>query len=205
MQKTPNLGLVKPSQEDHYNIDDFNTNADILDESVTVHNNSANPHHGSEPTITVLAANRGGTGNTSLQATRNAMGLGNTTGVLPAANGGTGHTSLQATRNAMGLGNTTGVLPAANGGTGRTTGAAPIPTAAGVGHWVRIQTNWVQAAVLPAGGTWAWFIFNNRRQSALGPTMGAIPSVYAGVSAGGTVLHHAVADIWTGGFAWRLT
>ena len=32
MQKTPNLGLIKPSQEDHYNIDDFNANADIVDE-----------------------------------------------------------------------------------------------------------------------------------------------------------------------------
>ena len=64
-----------------------------------------------------LAPGNGGTGQTSLQATRNAMGLGNTTGVLPAANGGTGQSSLQATRNAMGLGNTTGVLPVANGGT----------------------------------------------------------------------------------------
>lgn len=42
------------------------------------------------------------------------------TGTLPAANGGTGQTSLQATRNAMGLGNTTGALPVANGGTGQT-------------------------------------------------------------------------------------
>lgn len=40
------------------------------------------------------------------------------TGTLGAANGGTGYTSLQATRNAMGLGNTTGALPVANGGTG---------------------------------------------------------------------------------------
>lgn len=39
-------------------------------------------------------------------------------GTLPAAQGGTGNTSLQATRNAMGLGNTTGALPVANGGTG---------------------------------------------------------------------------------------
>lgn len=70
-------------------------------------------------TGTLPAAN-GGTGQTSLQATRNAMGLGNTTGALPAANGGTGQTSLQATRNAMGLGNTTGALPVANGGTGAT-------------------------------------------------------------------------------------
>ena len=40
------------------------------------------------------------------------------TGTLGPGNGGTGQTSLQATRNAMGLGNTTGVLPVANGGTG---------------------------------------------------------------------------------------
>ncbi len=60
----------------------------------------------------------GGTGQTTLQAARNAMGLGNTTGALPVANGGTGQTSLQAARNAMGLGNTTEELPVANGGTG---------------------------------------------------------------------------------------
>lgn len=39
-------------------------------------------------------------------------------GTLPVANGGTGQTTLQALRNAMGLGDTTGVLPVANGGTG---------------------------------------------------------------------------------------
>lgn len=63
----------------------------------------------------------GGTGQTTLQATRNAMGLGDTTGALPVANGGTGQTSLQATRNAMGLGDTTGALPVGNGGTGAST------------------------------------------------------------------------------------
>lgn len=46
------------------------------------------------------------------------------TGILGAAHGGTGYTSLQATRNAMGLGNTVGALPVANGGTGATTAAA---------------------------------------------------------------------------------
>ena len=59
-------------------------------------------------------------------------------GTLPADMGGTGNTSLQATRNSMGLGNTTGALPIANGGTGATTaenalgmlGAAPV----GHGH-----------------------------------------------------------------------
>ena len=40
------------------------------------------------------------------------------TGTLPVGNGGTGQTSLQALRNAMGLGDTTGVMPIANGGTG---------------------------------------------------------------------------------------
>lgn len=44
-----------------------------------------------------------------------------TSGTLSVARGGTGHTTLQATRNAMGLGNTSGALPIANGGTGETT------------------------------------------------------------------------------------
>ncbi|QDH92397.1 hypothetical protein SEA_CELAENA_18 [Microbacterium phage Celaena] len=43
------------------------------------------------------------------------------TGTLPVGNGGTGQTTLAAARNAMGLGNTTGALPVANGGTGATT------------------------------------------------------------------------------------
>ena len=34
MQKTPKLGLIKPTQEDHYNIDDFNANADIVDSGI---------------------------------------------------------------------------------------------------------------------------------------------------------------------------
>ena len=37
------------------------------------------------------------------------------------ANGGTGQTTVAAARNALGLGNTAGALPAANGGTGMTT------------------------------------------------------------------------------------
>lgn len=35
MRTTPNLGLRKPDQEDFYNVDDFNTNADILDAEIT--------------------------------------------------------------------------------------------------------------------------------------------------------------------------
>ena len=49
---------------------------------------------GAEPAFSVLPQSKGGTGQTSLQAARNAMGLGNTLGVLPVANGGTGQSSL---------------------------------------------------------------------------------------------------------------
>ena len=50
-----------------------------------------------------LSASNGGTGQSSLQAARNAMGLGNTTGALPVANGGTGATSASAARANLGL------------------------------------------------------------------------------------------------------
>lgn len=49
---------------------------------------------GAEPAFSVLPVSKGGTGQTTLAAARNAMGLGNTTGALPVANGGTGQTSL---------------------------------------------------------------------------------------------------------------
>ena len=52
-------------------------------------------------------------------------------GTLPASMGGTGQNSLQATRSAMGLGNTSGALPVENGGTGSNT-AASARTALGV-------------------------------------------------------------------------
>ena len=39
---------------------------------------------------------------------------------MPIANGGTGQTTVAAARNALGLGNTSGALPIANGGTGAT-------------------------------------------------------------------------------------
>lgn len=54
-----------------------------------------------------------------------------TSGTLPATRGGTGYTTLQATRNAMGLGNTTGAVPVANGGTGATTAAAALTALGG--------------------------------------------------------------------------
>ena len=62
------------------------------------------------------------------------------TGTLPAARGGTGQTSLQATRNAMGLGNTTGVLPIANGGTG-TSSSDPVIASGTSGNWHYVKFN----------------------------------------------------------------
>lgn len=52
---------------------------------------------------TALGVSSGGTGQTSLQATRNAMGLGNTTGELPIANGGTGSTGVSKTTTASSI------------------------------------------------------------------------------------------------------
>lgn len=71
-----------------------------------------------------VAIQNGGTGATTVEAARNALGLGNTSGALPIENGGTGATTAAAARNALGLGNTTGALPIANGGTGATTASA---------------------------------------------------------------------------------
>ena len=62
------------------------------------------------------------------------------TGTLPVARGGTGQTSLQATRNAMGLGNTTGVLPIANGGTG-TNSSDPVIASGTSGNWHYVKFN----------------------------------------------------------------
>lgn len=80
-------------------------------------------YHGETQLDGTVPISRGGTGQTSVKAARNALGLGNTKGALPIANGGTGQTSVEAARNALGLGNTKGALPVANGGTGATDAA----------------------------------------------------------------------------------
>lgn len=72
---------------------------------------------------TVAPIEKGGTGQTTIAAARNAFGLGNTEGAVPIANGGTGQTTVAAARNALGLGDTSGAVPVANGGTGATTAA----------------------------------------------------------------------------------
>jgi len=71
----------------------------------------------------VIPIESGGTGQTTVAAARNALGLGNTSGAVPIANGGTGQTTVAAARNALGLGNTNGAVPVANGGTGASNAA----------------------------------------------------------------------------------
>lgn len=69
-----------------------------------------------------LPITQGGTGVTTYNALRAALGLGeSTTGVVPVLSGGTGVTSYASLRNALGLGETTGALPVAQGGTNATT------------------------------------------------------------------------------------
>lgn len=90
-------------------------------------------HSAGDVTSGTLPVARGGTGQTTVAAVRNAFGLGNTTGAVPVANGGTGQTTVAAMRNAFGLGNTAGAVPVANGGTGQTTVAA-MRNAFGLGN-----------------------------------------------------------------------
>lgn len=63
---------------------------------------AAHTHSAEDITDGTLAVARGGTGQASLQALRNAAGLGNTTGALPVANGGTGATGAAAARTNIG-------------------------------------------------------------------------------------------------------
>lgn len=93
---------------------------------------------------TVSIAN-GGTGATTVEGARNALGLGNTSGALPIANGGTGATTVEGARNALGLGNTSGAVPIANGGTGATSASAALSNlgaASRASYTTTITTDW---------------------------------------------------------------
>ena len=103
---------------------------------------------------------------------------------LPVANGGTGQTSLQAARNAMGLGNTTGALPVANGGTGAGNAASArtnlglndyITSAGTSGNWNYIKyasglkicvlkptEATIQSMATLAGGLYFGYIFGSK-------------------------------------------
>lgn len=72
-------------------------------------------------------------------------------GILAVARGGTGQSSVQALRKSMGLGDTTGALPAANGGTGNTTGNAATATKLATARTIR--TNLASTATASFNGT----------------------------------------------------
>lgn len=72
--------------------------------------------------------------------------------------------------------------------------------AAGVGQWYAFPGTADAAAVLPSGGTWAWFAVIVNSSS------GAVSSVSgAGISAGGTTVAGAAAGFYYIGFAWRIS
>lgn len=54
-------------------------------------------------TAAVMPIAKGGTGQTTVAAARNAFGLGNTSGAVPVANGGTGATSASSARSNLGI------------------------------------------------------------------------------------------------------
>lgn len=80
-------------------------------------------------------------------------------------------------------------------------GAPATPTATGgvAGHWTSILPGSGNAAVLPAGGTWAYFSFR------VTDSTGALDGNYGtGLAAGGTTVGAAVAGRSWVGVAWRI-
>ena len=72
---TTNLGLKKPAANDFYNVQDFNDNADIIDEAVAGKANSSHDHDASDITSGTLPLTRGGTGQTGLAGVKSAFGI----------------------------------------------------------------------------------------------------------------------------------
>jgi hypothetical protein len=78
-------------------------------------------------------------------------------------------------------------------------GIAPQPqAAAGVGEWRQIGCADGAAMVLPAGGTWAYLLFNFTSANAFTGT------VLGSVAAGGTTLVGGVAGFYFTGLGWRI-
>lgn len=94
------------------------------------------------------------------------------------------------------------VFVAADAAAARTAVVAPAtPTAsAGVGQWVLINPGSGNSAVLPSGGTWAWFFMTfNVSTGANSFTQNV------GVSAGGSTIVSGAAGLAFIGFAWRIS
>lgn len=80
-------------------------------------------------------------------------------------------------------------------------GTPPLPVnGAGLGQWVNINTSSGNGAVLPAGGTWAWFAMP--RQTSTGLWAGGLGS---GISAGGSTVTSPTSDVIWVGLAWRIS
>lgn len=102
---TQNYNLKKPVQTDFYNIDDFNDNADIIDEALSNKLNSdfSNVSGGAVP------ISNGGTGATTAASARTNLGVmardfSNASSTLSISKGGTGATTADGIKNNLGLG-----------------------------------------------------------------------------------------------------
>ncbi len=106
-------------------------------------------------------------------------------GILPIANGGTGATTAAAARAALGISNTAG---------------APMPTSeTGLGRWRLYTSSESGDAVLPAGGTWAYFLtgYNTHDYYAGGHNT-------AGVAAGGSTVATGAERVIYTGLVWKI-
>lgn len=75
---------------------------------------------------------------------------------------------------------------------------APLPQAAvGVGQFSHFNSGVNTAAVLPSGGTWAWWLMQVN-------SSGTIAAIGSGFNAGGTTIQAAVANVYSTGFWWRI-
>ena len=107
---TENLGLIKPDQDDDYNVDDFNDNADIIDREITA---TKTKNTEQDTAISDLQDAISGQGEdisdlitaiTNLQNSKMEKDFSNATVALPVVKGGTGATTAEQARQNLGLG-----------------------------------------------------------------------------------------------------
>lgn len=103
------------------------------------------------------------------------------------------------TSNIMAYGETTWAIHADNYANFKWVGAALPTQDTGVGNFIKIQTTAGVAATLPAGGVWAYFLFQGSSSTG---TLNAQSE--GGVATGGSTIGAASGgNFWTG-FAWRV-